>query len=180
MLKFLELGSIALVIILAIWLYYSGNIIPLIEIVKPVYLLPEFLVGVFSTSALTSPVAVAALFILAQENHPLIFGLVGGLGGTVADLILIKIIRFMLFGKRSPLSKHSTFHSFVIAMHRSKIFNSFAPIVGALFIALPLPDEVGLALLGITNIDSKKIALLSFVLNAAGIAGMAYLAQTLT
>ncbi|MEN9561421.1 MAG: hypothetical protein RIQ56_694, partial [Candidatus Parcubacteria bacterium] len=45
----------------------------------------------------------------------------------------------------------------------------FAPVLGAIIILSPLPDEFGLALLGFSKLKIWVVLLLAFVLNAIGI-----------
>jgi uncharacterized membrane protein YdjX (TVP38/TMEM64 family) len=42
-------------------------------------------------------------------------------------------------------------------------------VLGAIIIASPLPDEMGVGLMGISKLKTSQFILLSFVLNAIGI-----------
>jgi hypothetical protein len=48
-------------------------------------------------------------------------------------------------------------------------FGWLAPVVGALVIASPLPDELGITLLGIARLRNWQFVVLSFIFNFAGI-----------
>ena len=43
------------------------------------------------------------------------------------------------------------------------------PVLGALVIILPLPDELGVSMMGISSLDTRRFAILSFVLNCVGV-----------
>ena len=43
------------------------------------------------------------------------------------------------------------------------------PFLGAIIIASPLPDELGLVMLGDSKLKYREIAIISYVLNTAGI-----------
>ncbi len=58
--------------------------------------------------------------------------------------------------------------------HIRKLFHTpyfawFIPIIGAVIIASPLPDEIGVSILGISKMKNWKFLLLSFFLNTVGI-----------
>jgi len=43
------------------------------------------------------------------------------------------------------------------------------PVIGAIIIASPFPDEIGVSLVGISKIKTYQFLLVSFILNAIGI-----------
>ena len=51
----------------------------------------------------------------------------------------------------------------------SKYFSWTLPVLGAIIIASPLPDEFGIGLMGISKLKTYQFILLSFILNAVGI-----------
>jgi len=53
-------------------------------------------------------------------------------------------------------------------MH-TKYFSWTLPVIGAIIIASPLPDEMGVGLMGISKLKTKQFILLSFILNSIGI-----------
>jgi hypothetical protein len=60
-----------------------------------------------------------------------------------------------------------------------KTFRWFITSIGALIIASPLPDELGLAFLGLSRIPFKLFVPISFVFNVIGIYIITILARTL-
>jgi len=59
---------------------------------------------------------------------------------------------------------------------RSRIYSFFIKIIAYLIIASPLPDELGVALLGTTKQKTKEFLILSYFMNFLGISGISYLA----
>ena len=57
----------------------------------------------------------------------------------------------------------------VMHLVHTKYFSWTLPILGAIIIASPLPDEMGVGLMGISKLKTSKFILLSFILNAIGI-----------
>lgn len=137
-----------------------------IKVVLPYQFLAEFIAGALYTSFLTSPIAVAMFLVIAQEGNPIIIALFGGLGAVCGDLLLIKVFNnykrdVTIVTRQLQLKKLDTF--------LRKIHLEFLiPILGAIIIASPFPDEIGLLMLG-ASLEYQQIAKISFILNCAGI-----------
>ena len=58
---------------------------------------------------------------------------------------------------------------FFAVFHR-RMFRWVLPFVGALIIASPFPDEIGLGLMGLSRMRVRDLMIISFVMNAIGIA----------
>lgn len=150
------------------YLVKSGLLHTWIGTVLPYRFIGEFIAGMLYTSFLTSPLAVALLLVIAQEGNPIVIALLGGLGAAVGDLILIKLFRDNYRGDVDNVSKQ-------LHLKRVSIFLKFfhlefiIPVLGAIIIASPFPDEIGLLMLGVSELKYIDIAKISFVLNSAGI-----------
>lgn len=131
----------------------------------PLKIFAEVLAGVLYTSFLTSPVAVAMLVVLAEVNNPIVTALLAGLGAILGDLVIIKLFRdhssdFKFFSRRVE-----QVNIFLKKIHLDFII----PLAGAIIVASPLPDELGLIMLGVSNLKYRQIAILTYILNTAGI-----------
>jgi hypothetical protein len=60
---------------------------------------------------------------------------------------------------------------------RTPYFAWLVPVIGAVIVASPLPDELGVSLMGASSIASWQFLILSYCLNAAGILVVVGLAQ---
>jgi uncharacterized membrane protein YdjX (TVP38/TMEM64 family) len=60
-------------------------------------------------------------------------------------------------------------HKHLLRIFQNKYLAWFLPVAGAIIIASPFPDEVGVSLMGLSKIKPWRFALLSFILNTAGI-----------
>ena len=90
--------------------------------------------------------------------------LYAGLGALVGDLILLLILRKGLIQELQPLFRkvrRSGFGKLV----RHRYLSWLGPVVGIIALLLPLPDELGVALLGIVKLKIWQFILVSFVLN---------------
>lgn len=150
------------------WLIKSGILSGLIETIMPLRFVSEILAGVFYTSFLTSPISLAMLIVLAEDNNPIITALLAGMGAVLGDLIILRFFRKNLFSELNLVSKQlqlQKINGFLQKFHLDFV----VPLIGAIIVASPLPDELGLMMLGISKLRYQEIALLTYILNTAGI-----------
>lgn len=133
--------------------------------------------GLFFTSIFTTAPSIALLGGFAQTTPLLIVAILGGLGAVIGDLIIFTFVR----GKVSKNFDHllSNKKNRISLIFKSELFKFFLPWLGALIIASPLPDEMGVAMLGISKMSKKRFLILSFVLNGAGIFVVGWLARVI-
>ncbi|HEY4505998.1 MAG TPA: hypothetical protein VJJ24_00895 [Candidatus Paceibacterota bacterium] len=130
--------------------------------------LGAFIAGIFFVSTFTVAPAGVVLFYLAKELMPLEVALFAGLGGVVGDFIIFRFLKDYVFEELRPvfMKLGGMRLSHLIA---TPYFAWLAPVMGAIIIASPLPDEVGIGLLGISKLKNWQFLLLSLVLNSLGI-----------
>lgn len=131
--------------------------------------LGAFVGGMLFVSTFTVGIGVVVLFILAQYLQPLEIGLVAGWGALVADYIIFCFIRNGLKDELVEVYKDVDRKGRLKKLVRSRRFGWALPILGAIIIASPLPDELGVGLLGISEVKTDHFLLLSYVLNFVGI-----------
>lgn len=160
-------GIFIISIAIAWWLVKSGILQGVVESVSPIKYAAEFLSGVFYTSFLTIPIALAMFLVLAPDQNPILLALVAGSGSAIMDFLLVKLIRN---NSRDIyyLTKHLKLYLIKKFLKVLKI-DFIIPLLGALIIASPLPDELGLFLLGSSELKYYQIIILTFILNTAGI-----------
>lgn len=134
--------------------------------------------GMLFVSSFTVAISVVIFGIMAQNIHPTALGLIGGVGAVIGDYIIFKFVRShiqdelaALFGKENS--------SYVRHILRSKYVAWTLPVIGAFIIASPLPDELGVSLLGISKMSEGKFILISYIFNALGILMIASVAKVL-
>lgn len=133
------------------------------------YLLASFVAGIFFTSFLTlAPAAVVLYEILhaGAPAAPVIF--LGAAGAVIGDFTLLKFLQISLTNDLVSFVRRHTSRR-LKRMWRLKWFSLTMAVIGALIIASPLPDEFGLALIGISKIPIQFFIPLSYVMNALGI-----------
>lgn len=127
-----------------------------------------FIAGIFFTSAFT--IAPSSIFLVHIANSLPVHTVAiwGGLGAVVGDLILFLFIRDrfandLLKSLKPSLIKH-IFKSFHLGF-----FKWFSPVLGAFIIASPLPDELGLTLMGLSKTRLYILIPISLIMNMIGI-----------
>jgi uncharacterized membrane protein YdjX (TVP38/TMEM64 family) len=105
---------------------------------------------------------------LAERLSPIEIGLIAGLGAVIGDLTIFRFVKDDLIKEIKPLYKRLGGNHLAHALH-SKYFSWTLPVVGALIIASPLPDELGVGLMGISKLKTYQFVIISFILNALGI-----------
>ncbi len=176
---FLDVLLIILSILLAVWAVKSGFIHETFETRSEGGIIAVFIAGLLFTSLFTVAPATGILIEIAGTRSPLEMALIGGLGAMLGDYVIFRLIRdrialdirylFLKKGRRERI------HAFL----QIPVVRWIIPLVGALVIASPLPDEIGLAMLGTSKINHRFFLLLTFFLNGAGIFFIALTAQAL-
>lgn len=153
---------------LAWWLVSSEIFSNLVNIILPLRFVAEFLAGIFYISTLTAPISVAMLLMLADINNPILTALLAGLGAAFGDLVIVKFFKEKLSKDVNLVSRELQLKSINNFLIKWKL--DFATmLVGAMIIASPLPDELGLMLLGASKLTYRQLAILTYILNTAGI-----------
>ena len=131
-------------------------------------LLASFVAGMFFTSLMTTAPALAVLGELAQEGNLFLVAVVGGMGAVVGDYIIFAFVRDRIADDIAYLLRRTGTPRFFKLFHR-RTLRWALPFIGALIIASPFPDELGLALLGLSKMSTVRFVLISFIFNATGI-----------
>jgi len=162
----------------AVLLAKTGVVGIILTQTKEIEILASFLGGFFFTSVFTVAPATVVLAQVAQENSPFIVALFGGLGAVAGDLILFRFLKSHLTDQLVSLFSHPKSERLLKLFHLN-IFHWLMVFVGALVIASPLPDELGLMLMGLGELKTRFLIPLSFVLNALGILVIGLVARQL-
>jgi len=160
----------------AVFLIRSGLIYEFIFSLDGLLWLGIIFAGLFFTSIFTTAPAIALLGSFAQTTPLLILAILGGLGAMIGDLIIFTFVRGKVSKGFDNLLKSPQGLRFSV-IFKHEIFRFFLPFFGAIVIASPLPDEVGVAMLGISKMSKKRFLILSFTLNSVGIFIVSWLAK---
>lgn len=131
-----------------------------------------FLAGLLFSFGFTTPFAIGMFIVMAPDVHPLIAAPIGGIGALASDMTIFKFVRFSLHDEFDRMRHGKLFR--VLARHHRRlplrVQEYLLWSVSGIVIASPLPDELATTLLGgLTDIDSRKFAVLCLALNTVGI-----------
>lgn len=128
-----------------------------------------FIGGIFFVSTFTVSIGTVILFNLVEYLNPFEIALIAGIGAVIGDVTIFQFVRtkglideikhfFHYFGSdKLPYLLHTKYFSWTL------------PVIGAIIIASPLPDELGVGLMGISHMKTWKFMIVSFLLNSLGI-----------
>lgn len=123
--------------------------------------------GFFFTSLLTITPAGVAFAEMAQTVPPLQLATWGAAGAVLGDLVLFLFVRDALSDDIMMMLRGSWMRK-LKALFKSPFLSWAVPVAGALVIASPLPDEVGLAMLGLSKTDLRFLIPVSYAMNFLG------------
>ena|SRR3989344_1514118 len=163
-----DVAIVILSILIAIILAKTGALESLITSTQEVRFIGSFIAGILFVSVFTVAPATIALGEIAQSNSVIIVALIGGLGALIGDLLIFRFVKDKLSEDLLNLVKTSKSER-LASMAKIKGLKWVLPLMGALIIASPLPDEIGVAMLSLSKMKNSLFIPLSFVLNSAGI-----------
>ena len=127
-----------------------------------------FMGGFFYISSYTITFGALILILLSEKMGIWDLTLFAGLGEIMGDVIMFFIMRKTLKTEMDFTSKqlrHIPFKKFL----SSPYMKWFLPVIGAIVIASPLPDELGIALMGISRIPFFQFMLIVGFLDYVGL-----------
>jgi hypothetical protein len=124
--------------------------------------------GILFVSFFTAAPAVVLLVEFGSQYNPVVVAIVAGFGAMLGDWLILRTVEDKIGKELLPLAKKLKLMQFINLLHK-KSFAGITQTIGALIIASPLPDEAGLALLGLSHISTKKLLFVTYVLNTVGI-----------
>lgn len=175
-----DLAIIVFSVILAIILIKTRYLATILTSTKEMEFLGSFITGIFFTSVFTAVPATVTLGEIAQNNNVFWTAFFGGLGAVVGDLIIFRFVKDSLSEHIITAFENIRQKKILLFFNRERRHIGWLlKLLGAIIVASPLPDEIGLTLLGFSKIKTVHFIPLSFLLNAAGILIIGLIAKTL-
>lgn len=128
-----------------------------------------FIAGVLFVSTFTIATGAIILLVLAERLSPIEIGIIAGLGAVFGDFVIFRFVKDRLAKEVQSIYDHIDGKHHIRRVFHSKYFSWSIPVIGAIIIASPFPDEIGVSLMGISKMKTYKFLLISFILNAIGI-----------
>lgn len=164
-----DLLWISISLVTTVALEYYGFFDGIFILVQDVAIFAAFVAGFFFTSLFTIAPAVAALGELSNYAPLLEIAVAGAAGAVLGDLCLFFFVRDFLSVDIAQLFKRSS-RRWLTHTFKHPFLQWLVPVIGALIIASPLPDELGIALMGLSKTRLIILLPVSFVMNFLGIA----------
>ncbi len=146
-----------------------------------------FVAGMLFVSIFTVALGAMVLVVLSEQLPVLTLVLVAGSGAVLADLVLFRFIRTGLLEEIVRIERNAqdalfhqksfkrTYRTARRVWHRWKHATSSRyrawtlPLLGLIVLASPLPDEIGIGLLGISHVRTVNLIVLLFIIKPASI-----------
>ncbi len=164
-----DLGIIALSILVAILLVQTGTFAHLLTLTDGSVFIDSFIAGFFFTSVFTTAPAIVVFGEMSVQGSILTISFFGALGAMVGDYIIFKFMRDRFGSHVNELIKVRGLRKRFKHLFTLRFFRQFSFLLGGIIIASPLPDELGLSLLGLSKTKTSWLLPLSFICNFAGI-----------
>lgn len=166
--KYKGLTLIFITILLTIFLSKYNFLNDGLLSLKNIPFLGSIIAGILYVSASTAILGIFMLSDLSKTLSPTEIAIFAGLGAVTANFVLFRFFKGYLNSELTPIYNKLGGKHLTRLMYR-KNFRWSLPIVGAIIIASPFPDELGISLMGLTKITNLQFVLLSLVLNIIGI-----------
>lgn len=175
-----DLGLIVVSIAFAAILARTDIFIHILTTTKEFEYLGSFLAGMFFTSIFTTAPAIVTLGEIAQVNGVLATAAFGALGSVVGDLIIFRFIKDSLGEHLAQLrNARSPKVCLEQCLKNRRTYRWVTFLAGGLIIASPLPDELGVSMLGMSKMRFSIFIPLSFAFNFLGILAIGAVATSL-
>ena len=125
----------------------------------------SFLSGALYSFSFTSGIAVllfSQMILAPGEIFKLAF--IAAIGGLIADLFIFRFIKDVLLHELGPHTE-----KIIAKATRARWERITLGLVGAIIIISPLPEEIGLALMGVTRLSLLRTTVLIFCLDVIGL-----------
>jgi hypothetical protein len=169
---------IAVSLYVAYYLVQSGLVASLTQSFGSLSYLGIFLAGIFFTTVFTTAPAIVILGELSQVHSVATVALLGAFGAVLGDYLIFRFVRDHISEDIQFLLRHAKIRR-LPKIFSTRLFHSLMPFVGALIIASPFPDELGLALLGLSKVNNTHFLMIAFAMNAIGIFAIGLVAGSL-
>ncbi|MCX6747146.1 MAG: hypothetical protein NTU63_03375 [Candidatus Pacearchaeota archaeon] len=175
--KYPKLLLFIFLIVLSYYLFSRPFISGLIGYFNKLSLFGILISGALTSLGFAAPIGIGLLSRITPQNI-LIAALIGGIGATIADLLIFKTIKFSFMDEFKALEKTPAIKKIekIVKKNKSVLIRHYLMyiFVGLTFVT-PLPDEFGVSMLaGLTTIKPLKLAIIGFFLHTITIFGIFY------
>ena len=164
-----DIAIIALSILVALMLVRSDALVQLLTATVELEFVGSFIAGLFFTSVFTTAPAIVTLGEIAQESSIFLTAVAGSIGAVLGDLIIFRVVKDRFADHVMELIRTQGGKKRIKTLFRRGSFRWLTFLLGGMIIASPLPDELGVSLLGLSKMRVGGFVALSFIFNFIGI-----------
>lgn len=173
-----DLGIVALSFIIAVALVKTQMLDGILSAAQEMNVIGSFFAGMFYVSIFTIAPAAVVLAELAQKFSLWEVALAGGLGAAMGDFLIFRFVKNDLMEDTIAWLRYHK-EKKILKLFRSRIFDAIMFILGALIVATPLPNELGLALMGVSRVKNYIFFPFCFFLNFISILMLGLIVRSL-
>lgn len=172
--KHTTMAVLAIVVFLA--LFNTTIVATLVALIEQLGYFGAFLAGLFSVSFFTAAPALVLLVDLSNEVDPIALAIIAGAGSMIGDWLLLQFFEEKVIHELAPLGRRLRLGKLTNFLRR-KYTSWILVVLGSFVLASPIPDEIGLALLGISHFPRRYLLVICFVLNTLGMLALIFAAR---
>lgn len=132
-------------------------------------LVAAFIAGILFASTFTVALGGLIIINLTQTLFPIYLIIFATLGAVACDAFIFIFFKHHITNHASSLYQQLNHHNHLKKIVHTRYFAWTLPVIGAFIIASPLPDEIGVSLLGLSNTTFLRFFLISFFCHILGI-----------
>lgn len=174
-----DIAIISFSIFVAIFLVKTNVLSEVLLTTQKLHSIGSFIAGMFFTSVFTTAPAIATLGHIARESSILNNALFGAMGAVLGDIVIFQFIKDKLSEHVLEVVGHNSLWKRTHTLYKLKYFRWLTFLIGGLLIASPLPDELGIGLLGFSKMKIRQFIPLSLFFNFIGILLIGIVARTI-
>lgn len=160
-------------IVLAIIILNSSIVKEFISNLGEFGLIGAFISGIFYSYSFTLAPALASMILIAEDVNLFLVAFLAAIGTTIGCYFLFRMISHHI-PKGSVIEKIEQEEEVILKKLK---YHWVLPLFVAIIFATPLPDELGVTLLGLAKVNKHKFMALVFALSFIGHSIVLYLAS---
>lgn len=164
-----NLLGFALGLIATSLLVFSPLFDGLLTLLTPHPAFSAILGGMLFASTFTIAAGVVILLGLAGSVSPWLIIIFGGFGAALCDLLVYTLTRDNITRDVAPIYEEILTRSHLRKILHTRYFAWTLPVLGAVIMASPLPDELGVSLLSLSQMSPLKFIAVAFASHLIGI-----------
>jgi hypothetical protein len=166
--KYPKLLLFTISILIAYHLFTKQPVIEAITKLGSLNYAGSFFFGILISFGFSTPFAIG-YFLISHPENIFLMAICGGIGATIGDLFIFKIIKFSFMKEFKQIERAGLIQKIkkIVSKNKSHLVRHYLIYIFVGFvIASPLPDEIGISILaGLTTIKPRKLAIATFILH---------------